>query len=63
MERPSGPVGCLMFTQKIEVNHIEPILGKHGTWGCHHHLDNLIGLCRPCHLKATAQQRKEGKFS
>lgn len=57
-----GPEGCEGFTQKIEINHIEPCIGKQGVWGCHHHLDNLEGLCKPCHLAATATQRKEGKF-
>lgn len=58
-----GDDDCLIFTQKPEVNHIEPILGAHGTWGCHHHATGLEVLCRPCHLKVTAQQRKEGRFS
>lgn len=58
----TGPTGCLIFTTKPEVNHIEPCKGKHGVWGCHHHQTNLEVLCRPCHLKVTAQQRKEGKL-
>ena len=58
-----GPSGCEGFTRKPEVNHLEPILGKHGTFGCHHHQSNLEVLCRPCHLAATAKQRSEGKFS
>lgn len=58
-----GPEGCLVFTQKPEVNHLEPIRGAHGTWGCHHHAIGLEVLCRPCHLKVTARQRAEGKFS
>jgi 5-methylcytosine-specific restriction endonuclease McrA len=53
---------CLVFTQAPEVNHIEPCIGKHATWGCHHHEENLEVLCRPCHLAETAKQRSEGKF-
>ena len=58
----TGPKGCLGVTQKPEVNHIEPCVGKHGVWGCHHHEENLEVLCRPCHLAETNTQRKEGKF-
>lgn len=57
-----GPRGCLGFTQKPEVNHITPIKGKHGTWGCHHHLEGLEVLCRPCHLAETKRQRENGEF-
>lgn len=56
----TGPTGCLVFTQHPEVNHVTPIKGKHGSWGCHHHLIGLEVLCRPCHLRATAKQREEG---
>jgi 5-methylcytosine-specific restriction endonuclease McrA len=55
-----GDSDCLIFTTKPEVNHIVPCKGKHGTWGCHHHQENLEVLCRPCHLKETARQRQEG---
>lgn len=41
---------------RLEVNHVEPIRGRHGTFGCHHHLDGLETLCRPCHLDETARQ-------
>lgn len=53
---------CSTFTQTVEVNHIVPCKGKHGVWGCWHHQDNLEVLCKPCHLKTTAQQRAEGKL-
>lgn len=51
---------CLVFTQAPEVNHITPILGKHGQWGCWHHQTNLTVLCRPCHLAETKRQREAG---
>lgn len=54
---------CDEFTQSIEVNHIEPCLGQHGVWGCHHHRENLELLCIPCHKKTTAEQRASGKFT
>lgn len=41
---------------RLEVNHITPILGRHGTFGCHHHIDGIETLCRPCHLDVTAHQ-------
>jgi len=41
---------------QLEVNHRTPVLGRHGTFGCHHHLDGLETLCHPCHLRETAEQ-------
>jgi 5-methylcytosine-specific restriction endonuclease McrA len=51
---------CGWATDQVEVNHVVPCLGKHGTWGCHHHQDNLEVLCIPCHRAKTKQQREEG---
>lgn len=42
--------------RRLETDHIEPILGRHGQGGCHHHLDGLRTLCHRCHLAATAEQ-------
>ena len=53
---------CRSFVQYVEVNHIIPCKGKHGTFGCHHHLDNLEVLCKPCHRAVTAEQRENGAF-
>lgn len=47
---------------KLEVNHIKPCIGRHGKWGCWHHVENLETLCRECHLEATRQQRAAGMF-
>lgn len=38
---------------RLEVNHIEPCLGAHGTLSCAHHADNLETLCVPCHRLHT----------
>lgn len=55
---------CQLFYQKkdINVDHIEPCLGKHGVWGCHHHQDNLRVLCIECHKARTAAQRAAGEI-
>lgn len=44
-------------TARMEVNHIEPALGRHNQLSCAHHLDNLETLCPPCHKTITAAQR------
>lgn len=49
-------------TKRLEVNHIEPCLGKHSECGCWHHQDNLETLCNPCHTDITKIQRAEGKI-
>lgn len=41
---------------RLEVDHVVPILGRHGQPGCHHHLDGLRTLCHGCHLTVTAEQ-------
>ena len=42
---------------RLEVNHREPALGKHGMLSCVHHLDNLETLCVTCHKATTAATR------
>jgi len=44
---------------RLEVNHLEPALGAHGTLSCIHHLDNLETLCVLCHKAITAAARRE----
>jgi hypothetical protein len=39
-------------SQRVEVHHKVPILGRHGEGGCHHHLDGVETLCHPHHLEA-----------
>lgn len=62
--RPGGYLcsRCGEVVQVVDVNHKTPILGKHGTWGCHHHQDNLEVVCKPCHKEITAEQRAAGLF-
>ncbi len=53
-------------TARLEVNHISPALGKHGTLSCVHHLVNLETLCVGCHkaeTSALATARASGKAS
>ncbi len=45
-------------TARLEVNHIAPALGKHGTLSCVHHLVNLETLCVTCHKAETSAQSK-----
>lgn len=47
----------------LEVNHVIPCLGRHGTGGCHHHLENLETLCHSHHVMETAAQRARGEFA
>lgn len=42
---------------RLEVNHLEPALGRHNQLSCAHHLENLETLCPGCHKAFTAQQR------
>jgi hypothetical protein len=46
---------------RLEVNHIVPILGRHDESGCHHHIDGLETVCRPCHLIITKEQFRKDK--
>ena len=50
---------CDGFFKTVEVNHIKPCVGERG-WSCHHHQNNLEVVCKNCHKKITAEQRKEG---
>lgn len=56
--RPEGHprihVWEVKIVRSLEVDHIVPVLGKHATPGCHHHLDGLRTLCSDCHAKRTA---------
>jgi hypothetical protein len=40
-------------TDRLEVNHIVPALGRHGVLSCIHHLENLETLCVACHKRYT----------
>jgi len=42
---------------RLEVNHLDPALGRHGQLSCVHHLDNLETLCLPCHKEHTSALR------
>jgi 5-methylcytosine-specific restriction endonuclease McrA len=47
--------------EKLEVNHIIPLVGTKRTWSCLNHRDNLEVLCHKCHVVVTNQQRKDRK--
>ncbi len=46
---------------RLEVNHIEPALGRHSEVSCAHHLANLETLCHECHRAVTADQRTKAR--
>lgn len=54
--------GCGLFYgwDEVDVDHIEPCLGRHGQWGCHHHQANLRLLCKACHKENTRKQHRNG---
>ena len=41
----------------LEVNHIDPVIGRGYSLSCLHHLANLEVLCHSCHVQVTNQQR------
>ncbi|MBI5245971.1 MAG: HNH endonuclease [Elusimicrobia bacterium] len=52
------PSGCRCGGGRpLEVNHIEPCRGAHGTLSCAHHQANLETLCAPCHRRLHASSR------
>lgn len=46
-------VRCGVKPERVEVNHRQPCLGRHGSLSCSHHLDNLETLCVTCHAEHT----------
>jgi hypothetical protein len=46
-------------TASLEVNHIEPRVGRGYNAGCHNHLSNLETLCHECHVVVTKRQSAE----
>jgi hypothetical protein len=41
----------------LEVDHIDPRVGRGYGTGCWNHQDNLRVLCHTCHVKVTRRQR------
>ena len=48
-------------SEKLEVNHIVPLVGSGYLASCFHHEGNLELLCHDCHVKVTKQQRADRK--
>jgi hypothetical protein len=46
---------------RLEVNHIEPLLGSYRGFTCLNHLSNLEVLCHRCHVAATNEQRASAR--
>jgi hypothetical protein len=54
------PVARLAYTRlalKLEVNHIQPLIGAYRVVTCLNHLTNLEVLCHACHVEVTGGQR------
>lgn len=56
-------VKCGQPEVKLEVNHINPLIGSGYNLSCKHHLENLETVCHPCHVQITNQQRKDRKLT
>ena len=50
------PWRCFAQACELEVNHIEPRVGRGYASGCHHHLEGLETLCHRCHVHTTSAQ-------
>lgn len=48
-----------LLRSRLEVNHIEPRVGRGYGFGCWNHLDNLETLCHDCHVIVTKAQAAE----
>ena len=42
---------------RLEVNHIQPLIGTYRGVTCFNHQDNLEVLCHRCHVAVTKEQR------
>lgn len=47
----------------LEVNHRIPRNGRGYHEGCHHHLEDLETLCRPCHGQETSRQMRARRLA
>lgn len=46
------------YELKLEVNHIQPLIGAYRGVTCLNHLSNLEVLCHRCHVGVTGGQRR-----
>jgi 5-methylcytosine-specific restriction endonuclease McrA len=56
IRRDGGKCVTCGSTESLEVNHIEPRVGKGYGFGCWNHPENLETLCHNCHVKVTNRQ-------
>ena len=54
---PSLKSAYRRYELKLEVNHIEPLIGGYRAFTCLNHQSNLEVLCHRCHLAVTKEQR------
>ncbi len=46
---------------RLQVNHIQPLVGSYRGVTCMNHLSNLEVLCHQCHVAVTDEQRRLGR--
>lgn len=54
---PAARGQYLRHELRLQVNHIEPLVGAYRLVTCANHLENLEVLCHRCHLAVTGEQR------
>lgn len=44
--------------ENLEVHHVEPCHGAHGSFSCKHHIEGLVTLCKTHHKQETDEHRR-----
>lgn len=57
-KNPGGRSAFLRHELRLEVNHIDPLVGTYRGVTCRNHQSNLEVLCHRCHVTVTNEQRR-----
>ena len=60
---PSARAAFSRYELRLEVNHIQPLVGSYRSVTCLNHQTNLEVLCHRCHLATTKEQRERASAS